>query len=168
MAGSVSPNAVAPTTDESPWIPVARIGANTFIVIACIFALCWALDIAIHFGGKDVKASDVVAIVGAITPFLGTAIGVYFGINVGQIGKGQATNAAAQANAAAMQANRVASQANDAAEQRGIELSSLKGVLGVHKQAIDSLVNMMPTTERQAAQNAVSEIIASGQSQNHL
>lgn len=67
-------------------------------------------DAAGNFVRRPRVASDVVAIVGAVTTFLGTALGTYFGINVGS----QATRAA---NATAQTATDVAKLATTAAQQ---------------------------------------------------
>jgi hypothetical protein len=65
----------------------------------------------------DIKASDVVAVVGAVTTFLGTAIGLFFGVTVGQSGKKSADDAAQSASKTAQQATRVAQQAQTVSAQ---------------------------------------------------
>ncbi|NPD69986.1 hypothetical protein HN018_19415 [Lichenicola cladoniae] len=67
-------------------------------------------DKAGHYLSRPRSSSDVVAIVGSMTTFLGTILGTYFGVNVG-------SQAAQAANASAQTANETAKVASENAVQ---------------------------------------------------
>jgi hypothetical protein len=69
-----------------------------------------------EYMSKPVPASDIVAIVGAVTTFLGTALGTYFGVNLGARAGTQAAAAAATAQDTARKATDAAMTATDAAK----------------------------------------------------
>ena len=107
------------------------------IVIVCLIVLVIVVYEALHWnpGGvitdasnnplkdakgaylpKPVPASDIVAIIGAVTTFLGTALGTYFGVNLGARAGTQAAAAAATAQDTAKTATDAAKSATDAAK----------------------------------------------------
>jgi hypothetical protein len=97
-----------------------RIKIGCTIIIAAMLLVLGTLLAVIHGmappdHSKVADAKDVVAVVGAVTTFLGTAIGLFFGVSVGQTGKTQAEATARTANATAAQATATAAQATSAA-----------------------------------------------------
>jgi hypothetical protein len=96
-----------------------RIVVGAGLVIASMFLIYFALQAAINFvGGLQQKnAGDVVAIIGSITTFIGTTVGLFFGINVGQSGKSQAADTAMAASQTARIATAMAEQAKSTADQ---------------------------------------------------
>lgn len=64
-----------------------------FAIVILGLAIFAALAYNLHVEGGW-KASEVTALVGTLTTFLGTAIGAFLGVQVGAAGKAQADNLA--------------------------------------------------------------------------
>src|SRR6185312_4666228 len=75
---------------------LAHIVAQVLITVCAMALVYLALYLAIHRwdAGQKIQSTDVVAIMGAVTTFLGTAIGLFFGVSAGQAGKRSADDAA--------------------------------------------------------------------------
>jgi len=88
------------------------------LVIASMVLVYFSLNEAIGFAKslQQKNAGDVVAVLGAITTFLGSAVGLFFGINVGQAGKAQLGSAVQAATETAKSANETAKIAGSVAE----------------------------------------------------
>ncbi|MBV9079399.1 MAG: hypothetical protein JO048_18195, partial [Methylobacteriaceae bacterium] len=77
-----------------------RIQLGAWIVIAAIVAVILSL-LAIVSADKVATVSDKVALLGAITTFLGTTVGIFFGITAGGTNSGHAAASAAENSRAA-------------------------------------------------------------------
>jgi len=98
-----------------------RIYVGAGLILASMLMVYLSLGVATDIVKtfKSQNVSDVVAVLGSITTFLGTAVGLFFGINVGQAGKTQAVNTANAANNTANVANSAARAAQAVAQQAG-------------------------------------------------
>ncbi len=110
-----APASTAPLPVDTSDAP--RLYVNAAIIIAAFITALIALYYVLHTSSLQedkthvLSASTVVAILGAVTTFLGTAVGVFFGVNVGQAGQA----AAMQSSSASAAAANVASSAAQAA-----------------------------------------------------
>ncbi len=144
-AGANVPPAATQSDKSDDLQAIIRAG----IVIVCLVVLVIVVYQALHWnpGGvitdasnnplkdakgvylpKPVPASDIVAIIGAVTTFLGTALGTYFGVNLG-------ARAGTQAAAAAATAQNTAKNATDAAKSMS---DAAKSLTDVAKTATDT------------------------------
>ncbi|MDB5735749.1 MAG: hypothetical protein JWP16_1263 [Alphaproteobacteria bacterium] len=99
---------------QNDWV---RTVCVTVIVVASIILLGFIIDKGLGLATLTPKpdVAPVLALLGAITTFLGSAIGVFFGVRAGQAGVTQTAAAANVSNAAANVSTQVAQTATDIA-----------------------------------------------------
>ncbi len=117
MIMAVNPPPLPPAADHSD---IARLIVNAAIIIASFLTVLVTLHYVLTTPSlldstKTLNASTIVAVLGAVTTFLGTAVGVFFGVNVGQAGTAAATQASNASAAAANVASSAAQSATTAA-----------------------------------------------------
>jgi len=96
---------------------------------------------------KPRQASDIVAMIGAVTTFLGTALGTYFGINAGARAGSQAVAAASQANQAAQNANASAANANSRATAATTDADQARDAKTQQDAAVRSLLSIVDASK---------------------
>src|SRR5947208_610998 len=110
------PDPTPKASTNSDKVELTHILAQLATVLAAMVLVYFVVDQAmLHLktAGADgaVKASDVVAVIGAVTTFLGTAIGLFFGVSVGQAGTKIAKDAAQSSQQNAKDSANVTQQA---------------------------------------------------------
>lgn len=87
-----------------------RVGGG--LILAAILLVLAVIWILVREPNLMKDSKDVVAILGTVTTFLGTIVGSFFGVHVGQAGKAQSDKAAQVANQSASQSASAAKEAN--------------------------------------------------------
>jgi hypothetical protein len=123
-----------------------------------VLALNAAIGFAEHVSAKD--ATIIVAIIGTVTSFLGTAIGLFFGVHVAAGGAEQAQKTAKTANETAQTANalvreistatRMSAVQSMASEQRNRLTSQLAQYRQAHTTALESMRGLAKTASGEA------------------
>ncbi|SHG86596.1 hypothetical protein SAMN02745157_4969 [Kaistia soli DSM 19436] len=97
-------------------VELSRMRWGAIIVGASIVAAIAALLIVTSHLTREITATDMVALMGTVTTFLGLAVGILFGVNAGNSARANATEATTQMSEAASKVADAAKTATDSAQ----------------------------------------------------
>jgi hypothetical protein len=109
-----------PDTATSDKVEITHILSQLATMLAAMLLVYLIADkamVSLKPSTGELKAGDVVAIIGAVTTFLGTAIGLFFGVSVGQAGTKIAKDAAQTSQQNAKASANISQQAQSVAAQ---------------------------------------------------
>lgn len=102
---------------DSNDIELSRLRLGAGIVGGSIIAVIIALFIVTRRMASEISTSDVVAMLGSVTTFLGLAVGILFGVNAGNSARAMASDATTQLGTAAGKVADAAATAANSARQ---------------------------------------------------